>query len=64
MDDRETKTQGLSFYVNHCVNWESDGVFPEVGKGEIVFIEAVHVQHTRSSFDPVWKEQTAYFKWY
>lgn len=53
MDDRETKTQGLSFYVNHCVNWESDGVFPEVGKGEIVFIEAVHVQHTRSSFDPV-----------
>ena len=33
-----------TFYVNHCVNWGSGSVFPKVSKGNIVFIEAVHVQ--------------------
>lgn len=53
MDDSETKKQGFSSYANHCVNWGSGGVFPEVSKGKIVFIGAVDVQPALSSFDPV-----------
>lgn len=44
---------GLAVYVNHCVNWGSGGVFPEVSKERIVFIEAVSVQHAHPGFDPV-----------
>lgn len=50
MDDSETKKQGLSFDVHHCVNWESGGVFLEVNKEKIVFMEAVNIQHVHFSF--------------
>lgn len=53
IDGDETKKQELAFYINHCINWGSGGVFPEVSKGKIVFVEAVSDQHAHSGFDPV-----------
>jgi hypothetical protein len=52
MDGSETKLS-LSFYINHCVNWGSGGMFPKVSKEKIVFIEVVNVQHVNFSFDLV-----------
>lgn len=53
MNDGEIQRPGLSFHMNHCVNWGSGGAVPESGKHKAVSIEAVSKVYVPFSFDPV-----------